>query len=162
MESSSTRRKTALAFLSAFEHLDVEAHISLRSSTCSHLFAPASYSTRPPLSNFDFAAHLSALKSVIKSFAVVPKEVMEDQQQNRVIIWATGQPTFVKGVMDGGLSEEEWVYIGEYMFILSMDESGEKIERIVEFLDNKAAVQGRELVARARGTLKENEGVGDK
>ena len=49
----------------------------------------------------------------------------------------SGQPTFVKEFIDDGLSEEEWVYIGEYVFILSMNESGEKIESIVEFLDRR-------------------------
>jgi hypothetical protein len=55
------------------------------------------------------------------------------------------------------LSEEEWLYVGEYVFFFSMDESGEKIERIVEFLDSKAAVQGRALVARARENLEKKE-----
>jgi hypothetical protein len=40
---------------------------------------------------------------------------------------------------------------------LSMDESGEKIERIVEFLDSKAAEYGRMLIARARDNLERTE-----
>ena len=31
------------------------------------------------------------------------------------------------------------MYKGKYVFFLSTDESGEKIKRIVEFLDSKAA-----------------------
>jgi hypothetical protein len=153
MASVSTRCKTGLAFLAAFEHLDVDAHLSLRSPTCAHIFAPSSYSHSAPFSNIDFATHLFKLKRVIERFPVTAKEIMEDEQQNRIIIWATGEPTFFEELKDDGLSKQEWVYKGEYVFILSMDKSGEKIERIVEFLDSKAATGARALVERARVNL---------
>lgn len=150
---SSIRRGTALAFIAAFEDLDIEKHLSLRATSCIHIFAPDTAITHEPFSNSAFEAHLTKLRAVIERFPVWPKEVMEDEHQNRVIIWARGQPTFRNEVRDEGLSADEWVYKGEYVFILSMDESGEKIERVVEFLDSKAVVQGRALVARARGNL---------
>jgi uncharacterized radical SAM superfamily Fe-S cluster-containing enzyme len=37
----------------------------------------------------------------------------------------------------GGEEVERWRYKGEYMFMLWMDESGEKVVRVVEFLDSK-------------------------
>jgi hypothetical protein len=149
----STRRATALAMIAAFEDLDVEKHLSLRAPNCTHLLAPDTAITQPPFSNSDFETHLMKLRGVIEQFPVWPKEVMEDEQQNRVIVWATGQPTFRKELRDDGLTEEEWVYKGEYIFIFSMDESGEKIERVVEFLDSKAVVQVRALVQRASANL---------
>ncbi|CZR64184.1 uncharacterized protein PAC_14081 [Phialocephala subalpina] len=148
---SSTRRGTALAFLAAFENLDIDAHISLRAPTCSNIFTPSSQP--PPLNNSGFAAHLSRLRAVIERFPVWPKEIMEDEKQNRVVIWATGEAHFKEEVRDGGLTQEEWLYKGEYMFIISLDGSGEKIERVVEFLDSKAADKGRSLVRRATGNL---------
>ncbi|KAF8846984.1 hypothetical protein BDZ45DRAFT_682168 [Acephala macrosclerotiorum] len=148
---SSTRRQTALASLAAFENLDIDAHISLRSPKCTNIFAPSSQPA--PLDDSGFAAHLSKLKAVIERFPVWPKEVMEDEKQNRVIIWAMGEAHFRDEVRDDGLTEEEWLYRGEYMFIFSMDKSGEKIERVVEFLDSKAAEKGRSLVRRATENL---------
>jgi hypothetical protein len=44
-------------------------------------------------------------------------------------------------VKDDGIEEKEWVYEGEYIFIFSMDESGEKIVRTVEFLDSKGTAE---------------------
>lgn len=35
-------------------------------------------------------------------------------------------------------TEEQWGYVGEFIFMLTMDESGEKITKIVEFVDSKA------------------------
>lgn len=41
---------------------------------------------------------------------------------------------------DDEISQTEWVYKGEYIFLLAMDETGKKIIRIIEFLDSKATV----------------------
>jgi len=82
---------------------------------------------------------------------VTAKEVMEDANENKVIVWATSQAHFYDEVKDGGLSEEEWAYKGEYVFILSMNKDGDKIERIVEFVDSKGTERLRGLMQRARG-----------
>lgn len=45
----------------------------------------------------------------------------------------------------------EWEYEGEYMFVLTMDESGERIVRVVEMLDSlKTEKELRPLMKRAR------------
>jgi hypothetical protein len=75
---------------------------------------------------------------------------MEDEQQNKVIVWATSQPIFHDELKDEGLTEEEWTYKGEYMFILSMNESGDKVERVVEFVDSKGSERFLGLIQRAR------------
>ncbi|KAE8450082.1 hypothetical protein EG329_006863 [Mollisiaceae sp. DMI_Dod_QoI] len=150
---SSTRRSTALAFISAFEYLDIPTHMSLRTPTCTQIFAPSSIHQPPPLTNSDFSVHLSKLKSIISHFPVWPKEIIEDERENRVVIWATSEATFKDEVRDEGLSEAEWGYKGEYVFMLTLDESGERIEKVVEFLDSKAAERARGLVRRALGNL---------
>ena len=60
---------------------------------------------------------------------------------------------FRDDVKDAGLSDEEWSYRGEYIFILTMDESQEKIIRVLEFVDSKGTDRLRELMARARANL---------
>jgi hypothetical protein len=59
---------------------------------------------------------------------------MEDQKQNRVIVWARSEGKIREEVKDAGLTEEEWCYREYYVVIFTMNESGEKIERIVEFM----------------------------
>lgn len=60
---------------------------------------------------------------------------------------------FRDDVKDGGLSDEEWSYRGEYIFIFTMDESQEKIIRVLEFVDSKGTDRLRGLMARARANL---------
>ena len=43
------------------------------------------------------------------------------------------------------------------MFIFSMDKSGEKIERMVGFLDSKATEKGIQLIERAKGNVERRE-----
>ena len=66
-----------------------------------------------------------------------PKEVIESQDSNQVVVWAMSETCFRDEVKDAGIPEDEWAYKGEYMFVFTMDESGEKIERVLEFLDSK-------------------------
>jgi len=76
-----------------------------------------------------------------------------------VVVWATSETKFFDAVKDSGLSDEEWIYRGEYMFILSMDESQEKIKRVVEFLDSKATERLRGLIKRAKDNKQKVDGV---
>lgn len=148
-----TRYNTAIAFIRAFENLSSDL-ISTRTPTCTHLFAPGSLSV-PPLDNAAFAEHITHLHGIIKVFPVIPKEIIEDEKQNRVVIWASGHPQFYDEVMNKEGAVGEWEYEGEYIFIISIDESGEKIERVIEFVDSKGTERLRGLMERARGN-KEN------
>lgn len=60
---------------------------------------------------------------------------------------------FRDDVKDAGLSDEEWGYRGEYIFIFTMDESQEKIIRVLEFVDSKGTDRLRVLMARARANM---------
>lgn len=55
-----------------------------------------------------------------------------------MIVWCTGRPQWREEVKDYEVfSEEQWEYVGEFIFMLTMDEEGEKITKIVEFVDSK-------------------------
>jgi len=82
------------------------------------------------------------------------KETLEDEKKNQIMIWAEGGQSWFPEAKDPGFSEEEWNFTREYIFILSLDESGEKIERMVEFVDTKATEQLRLLLARAQENVK--------
>jgi hypothetical protein len=145
---SSTNQKTALKFLDAFETLSSDL-LTLRTPTCCHTFAPVSITPPTHLDNAKFEAHLNRLREVIRSFPVKAKEIMEDQAQNRVIVWATSRAEFFDELRDNGIPNEEWMFESEYVWFFTLDQSGEKIERIVEFLDSKTTDRGRMLIKRA-------------
>ncbi|TKA47810.1 hypothetical protein B0A49_14037 [Cryomyces minteri] len=146
---ASVQRSTALAFLQSFQELDVNSHLALRTPGCRHTMAPASLNYPPSMTNEQFAAHLSSLRTIIASFPVTAKEIFEHEGGNQVTIWATSSATFREEAKDED-SGLDWSYYGEYIFILSFNQAGDKIERIVEFVDSKRAVEVGVLVERAR------------
>ncbi|KAF2228798.1 hypothetical protein EV356DRAFT_457025 [Viridothelium virens] len=159
MTTEQTLHDTAVAFINAFATLEPNAHVSLRAANCTHTFAPSSINPPPPMTNEDWAAHLTKLHLIITSFPVTAKEIHVNVPKRQVIIWANAVPKFreeVKGLKEGD-DGKEWDYVGEFMFFLSMNEEG-KISRIVEFLDSLATERARGLMVRAW----ENAGAGQK
>ena len=149
---ASVQRSTALAFLQCFKDLDVSSAVALRAPDCLHTMAPASLNYPPNMTNEQFAAHLSSLKTMVAHLPVTPKEIFEHEGSNQVTIWATSNATFREEAKDED-SGIDWSYHGEYIFILSLNPAGDKIERIVEFLDSKRVVEVGELIKRARHNL---------
>lgn len=156
---TSKRYQTALKFIEAFDTLSIDTFLALQATTCHHIFAPTSLPPPAPLDNAGFAAHLKGLRTILEAFPVHAKEIVEDQEKNQVVIWATSETKFFDAVKDSGLSDEEWIYRGEYIFILTMDKSQEKIERVIEFLDSKATERLRELMRRAKDNKQKIDGV---
>ncbi|CEN61078.1 hypothetical protein ASPCAL07744 [Aspergillus calidoustus] len=149
---SSTRLLTAQKYISHFTNLDKDLLASLLSEAYTHEFAPTSLNPPGPFTKTGFLAHGASLSEIMTGFPVTAKEYFECEGSNRVVVWATSEPHFREEVMDG--DEEEWRYRGEYVFMFWMDESGDRIERTVEFLDS-AATKDRlfGLMARARANL---------
>ncbi|KAF2229207.1 hypothetical protein EV356DRAFT_496367 [Viridothelium virens] len=103
-----------------------------------------------PLDKRGMLDHIGRTRNVMSGFPVTAKEYIESEASNQVIVWATSQTIFRDDVKDDGISQQEWVYQGEYVFMLTMDETGEKITRTIEFLDSKATDRGlRPLMKRA-------------
>jgi ketosteroid isomerase-like protein len=75
---------------------------------------------------------------------------LQDADKNQVAVWATSQTKFHEEVKDAEVPEDEWQYKGEYMFLLNVDDSEEKIERVVEFVDSKGTEGLCGLMQRAR------------
>lgn len=57
-----------------------------------------------------------------------------------VVVWATASPPFREELMVYELyTKEQWSgYIGEFVFIITANETGDKIARVEEFVDSKA------------------------
>lgn len=148
----SQRHATAMAFIGDFATLDVPTMLSRRTPDCIHTFSPASLGM-PPKDNTQFGDHVTRLKGVLSSFPVTPTTVFEDEAQNAVIVHATSQAKFHDKVKDDGLTDEQWTFRGEYVFMLTMDESGEKIRSLTEFLDSKGTENVFGLMKRAMENL---------
>jgi ketosteroid isomerase-like protein len=54
----------------------------------------------------------------------------------------------------GGDTAEKWEYVGEYIFILDVDEEG-KIIRILEFLDSLATERLRGMMDKAKENVRQ-------
>jgi len=148
----STQRSTALAFLQSFQHLDVDANLALRTPNCIHSMAPASLNYPASMTNEQFAAHLSSVKPILATFPVTASEIFEHEGSNQVTVWATSNATFREEAKDEDPGIE-WSYRGEYMFVLVLNRAGDRIERIVEFLDSKKVEEVTVLMERARRNL---------
>ena len=147
---TSPRIETAKIFLDAFADLSESRHLSVRSADCTHIYAPASLNPFPPTDNATFAAQLAGVREVMAGFPVTAKEMIDSAEANTVTVWATSEALFHEDVKDDGLSAAEWAFRGEYVFIISMDPSGRRIRRIVEFLDSKGTERMWGLIARAK------------
>lgn len=149
----SQRLLTAQQFISYFTTLDNAILEPLLTESYHHQFAPAALNPPGPFDRTGFLTHLGGLKDIMSGFPVFAKEYIESESTNQVVVWATSKAQFREEVKDDGIPENEWEFGGEYVFMLTMDESGEKIVRCVEFLDSLATKRLLELAARARGNL---------
>lgn len=151
---ASAKRNTALAFLQTFKDLDGDSNIALRAPDCRHTIAPASLNFPSSMTNEQWAAHLSSLEGILSAFPVTAKEIFEQEASNQVTVWATSDAIFQEEAKDyDGDAARDWSYRGEYIFIFFFDAAGDKIERILEFVDSAKAVEMGRLLERAKRNL---------
>lgn len=136
----SKRLQTAKKYIGHFANLDIETLESVLAKDYVHQFAPASMSPPGPFDRQGKLDHINRLRNILAGFPVTAKEYIESESSNRVTVWATSQTVFHEHVKDDGIAAEEWNYRGEYIFIFTMDETGERIIRTIEFLDSKHTV----------------------
>jgi hypothetical protein len=145
----SARYKTAMDFIGDFETLDVPTMLSRRTKDCIHTFLPSSIAP-PPKDNTAFGEHIRRLREIMPKFPVAAKEVMEDEEKNTAIIHAISQVYSYDSVKDEGIPPDDWKYQGEYIFTLTMTEAGDKVKKVVEFVDSKGSERLLGLIKRAR------------
>lgn len=153
VKMSSQRLLTAKTFLSYFTSLDESILEPILAENYYHEFAPVALNPPGPFGRAGFLAHTSGLKKVMSSFPIFTKEYIESESGNQVVVWATSQAHFREEVRDHGINKKEWEYSGEYIFMFTMDESGEKVVRCVEFLDSLGTQRLMGLMKRAKGNL---------
>ncbi|KAL4919210.1 hypothetical protein BDW62DRAFT_200090 [Aspergillus aurantiobrunneus] len=153
----SQRILTAQRFISYFASLDKSIFEPLLAEDYYHEFVPAALHLPGPFDRAGFLAHTSGLNKLMTGFSVFAKEYTESDTGNQVVVWATSKTQFREEVKDDGIAREEWEHGGEYVFMFTMDESGEKVVKTIEFLDSAATMKLLLLVKRARENLAKRE-----
>lgn len=156
-----TRIKTAKSFVEAYASLSVGGLLPLVAGDYSHTFAPAPLEQLMAKTISDIAAQITALRRILHGFHSHIRELIDSESYNQVVVWASSEAIFREEVKDTADPEEDWEYKGEYMLLFTMDESGEHITKLVEFVDSKGAERMMGLVMRATKNIKEatNEGT---
>ncbi|KAJ3577436.1 hypothetical protein NPX13_g3131 [Xylaria arbuscula] len=81
---------------------------------------------RPPMNNAEYKAYFSPLMPLFQEFTVTINDLVEDEKENKVVMWAKSTATTAIGP-----------YANEYVIILHMNESGDKIAKFIEFVDSQ-------------------------
>ncbi|KAF5696613.1 hypothetical protein FGLOB1_13395 [Fusarium globosum] len=139
---------TATAYTDVFRTLDTEALSRILSDEYSHRFAPASANLPGSMDRYGLIARLNQVGEVMSSFTVSIKQMWPNPSLRQVLVWAASETNFHRQLRDSD-DEEEWTKRGEYMFLMTMNESGEKIADVLEFVDSKATEEIVDMVGRA-------------
>ncbi|KAH8684261.1 hypothetical protein BGZ60DRAFT_397154 [Tricladium varicosporioides] len=123
----SERRKTTLQAIKSYDDWKIEEILAWRSEKCTHEILPKSLN-QPTMSNTLYKAYFSGIMPFFRDFKLQINDIIEDEKENKIVIWA--QST---AVTDLG------PYANEYMLVLYFNESGEKVDRFLEFVDSASS-----------------------
>ncbi|KAH7194435.1 hypothetical protein DER44DRAFT_903125 [Fusarium oxysporum] len=126
----------------------VKSQFNILSDDYNHRFAPISANLPGPMDRHGLIARLKHVVEVMSSFTVTIKQTWPNPSLRQVLVWAESETNFHKHLRDSD-DYEEWMKRGEYMFLMTLDESGEKITDVLEFVDSKATEEIVVMVARA-------------
>ncbi|KAF4499964.1 hypothetical protein FAGAP_3846 [Fusarium agapanthi] len=143
----STLTATATTYIDVFRTLDTEALSCILSDEYSHRFAPTSVNLPGSMDRHGLIARLNQVREAMSSFPVTIKQMWPNPSLRQVLVWTKSETNFQRQLRDS--DDEEWTKRREYMFLMAMDETGEKITDVLELVDSKATEDIAGLVARA-------------
>ena len=116
---------------------DISALSSTLSPTCKRYFAPSSFFSATPemanygLSNAEYEAHMAPELAILETWRIEIKKIIVDETERTAMAWSSHYLT-MKGRKEMLL---------EFVYILDMDETGEKVEKVVAFVDTAECVK---------------------
>ncbi len=138
--SRSVLPSTVGRVIQGYNDWTVDSMLSPRSTDCIHEIHPASLH-RLPMNNTQFSTYFNPFLSVIRDFQLTVHNTVVDTEAKTVAVYL-----YSKGETDLG------PYANEYLLMLHMDEEGEKVERLVKFVDSAYSKEMfpklKELIAR--------------
>ncbi|KAL9616942.1 MAG: hypothetical protein Q9160_008212 [Pyrenula sp. 1 TL-2023] len=125
-----TLLQTATAFSTSYDEWTVESALRIRTPDCTHQIHPASLK-RPCMTNNDLSAFLASVNKLYQNYRIHVREyeTLVDDEKRSVVLHATGTADTILGP-----------FHNEYIFVLKMDETGQKVRHIDEFVDSAAVV----------------------
>ena len=103
--------------------------LSMRSPTCKRYLAPASFLALTGIpasqSNEEYVERLAPMYPLLQSWSVEIKDILVDETKRSAVAWSDHSMR-LKG---------RDAIILEFMWILTMDKAGEKVENVIEFID---------------------------
>jgi len=144
--TTSTLLATASAYLDVYTTLDTEAYAALLGDDFTLEMAPASASL-PTLDRDACISRIHAIKEVMSTFPVTTIKAWPNPSLTQVLVWARSEAHFNEHLRDEDI--EQWKVKGEYMFLMTMDASGRRVEQVLEFVDSKATAGITAMVFRA-------------
>ncbi|KAM5370888.1 hypothetical protein ACJZ2D_008321 [Fusarium nematophilum] len=135
MPSSSALLAAAAAYLDALASYERARILAVLSEDYEHTLAPASIGVESPISRDAFVPMACNLQAVISRFSFRIKQAWPNEAEGRVTVWAEGEGDLRPHIKQS--SGEDYSLKREYMFVLEMDSSGEKVEKALEFVDTK-------------------------
>lgn len=124
---ASKERQTADRLVAAYNAMDIDTIIALRTPDCKRVFLPSSlkYSSQ---SNEFFKANLIAISQIFTSFKVIVDDVIEGTSsltnQKSIIM-------YISALGESSVGE----YRNQYVWKMGFEEGGERIKEWSEFVD---------------------------
>jgi hypothetical protein len=137
LEQHLTQR--TLQYFERLAVLDIQGLLELLTPDCEHHYAPSSTQLPSPLNNAAYEKHVTFMNTVLTGFPIGPKpgELHVNVEKRQVTLWCTGKTAVKPELRDDSEPAEWWEYTsGEYFHHFIFDDAGDKISRVVEFLDS--------------------------
>ncbi|KUI55047.1 hypothetical protein VP1G_02307 [Cytospora mali] len=120
----SKRRETAIEVIESYRAWDIERIMAYRTDDCVQLISPRSLK-QPERGNAEYREYFTSVMPAFQDFQPEIHELVEDERENKVIMWASSKGQTLIGP-----------YGNEYMLLLYFNETGDKVKKIVEFVDS--------------------------
>jgi|SRR5690242_9046966 len=123
----SKERQTADKLVAAYNALDIDTIIALRTPDCERAFLPSTSLKYPPQSNTSFRQNLTGLAAVFTSFSIVVDDVIEgtnDAGATRIVMYVSAFGETAAGP-----------YRNQYVWRMGFSEDGGLIKEWTEFVD---------------------------
>lgn len=115
---------------------DTDAILSVRTPSCLVSYGPSSILENSPITNpmdnDQYIAHLHRICPLLKTWRTKIKEIFVDETKLSAIVRADHYMT-LKGRDEPSKND--------FMWLLTLTENGEKVERAVEFMDSAASLK---------------------
>ena len=126
---------------------DHNAVLAVRSPSCLVSYGPASFVENShitnPMDNDQYIAHLDRICPLLKTWRTEIKEIFVDETKMSAIVRADHYMT---------LKGKDEPSVNDFIWLLSLTEGGEKVEKAVEFMDSAASLNfQKDLKATAMG-----------